>query len=87
MKKEKLGQKNIFLISIAILVAIIGILAWASYNNLVTKDQEVKKAFANIESQYQRRFDLIPNLVNVVQSYAGFEQETLTKMADSFQCE
>jgi len=83
MKKGfDLDSKNITLIGIVVFVAILGILTWSSYNNLVTKDQDVQKAFANIEAQYQRRFDLIPNLVNVVQSYAGFERETLTRITE-----
>lgn len=82
MKKTGLSQKSLALIGLAVVVAVVGILAWTSYNNLVTKDQDVQKAFANIEAQYQRRFDLIPNLVNVVQSYAGFEQETLTRITE-----
>lgn len=73
-------RKNLPLLIVAGIVIVIALMAWSSYNNLVVKDQDVKKALANIESQYQRRFDLIPNLVNVVQSYAGFERDTLTEI-------
>lgn len=73
-------RKNLPLLIVAGIVIIIALMAWSSYNNLIVKDQDVKKALANIESQYQRRFDLIPNLVNVVQSYAGFERDTLTEI-------
>ena len=48
------------------------------YNGIVGKDQEVKKTWGDVESDYQRRSDLIPNLVNTVKGYANFEQKTLT---------
>ena len=73
-------KKNLPLLIVAGIVVIVALMAWFSYNNLIVKDQDVKKALANIESQYQRRFDLIPNLINVVQSYAGFERDTLTEI-------
>lgn len=55
---------------------------WGSYNSLVSKNQQTDKAWADVETQYQRRIDLIPNLVNVVQSYAKFEKETLTQITE-----
>jgi LemA protein len=68
---------------------IIGVLAllviwvFSSYNGLVSKEQEVNKAWGNVESDYQRRADLIPNLVNTVKGSANFEQETLTKVMEA----
>jgi LemA protein len=59
---------------------ILGILVlWAigSYNGMVGKEQAVSKTWADVESDYQRRMDLIPNLVNTVKGYANFEKETL----------
>ena len=47
------------------------------YNNLVTQDEGVKTAWSQVENQYQRRADLIPNLVNTVKGYAGHEKNTL----------
>ncbi len=47
------------------------------YNNMVTQDESVKKAWSDVENQYQRRLDLIPNLVNTVKEYATHERETL----------
>ena len=60
---------------------ILGVLVlWAisKYNGIAGKDQEVKKTWGDVESDYQRRSDLIPNLVNTVKGYATFEQKTLT---------
>ena len=67
----------------AVIVGFIVILlfwVFGSYNGLVTKEEAVNNSWANVESQYQRRADLIPNLVNTVKGYADFEQETLTKV-------
>lgn len=64
----------------AIAVAVIVLLAiWgiSKYNGLVTIDQNVKNKWSQVENQYQRRSDLIPNLVNVVKGYASHERETL----------
>ena len=64
----------------AIAVAVIVILAiWgiSKYNGLVTIDQNVKNKWSQVENQYQRRSDLIPNLVNVVKGYTSHERETL----------
>lgn len=66
-----------------IILGIIALWGIAKYNGMVGKDQEVKKTWANVESQYQRRMDLIPNLVNTVKGYANFEQETLTKVVEA----
>jgi LemA protein len=59
---------------------ILGVLVlWgiSAYNGMVNKEQEVNRTWANVESDYQRRMDLIPNLVNTVKGYANFEKETL----------
>ena len=54
-----------------------------SYNSAVTKDENLKKAWSQVENQYQRRADLIPNLVNTVKGYANFEQQTLTQVVEA----
>ena len=61
-------------------VALLVIFGFRSYNGLVTLDEDVGKAWGNVESDYQRRADLIPNLVNTVKGYANFEKETLTQV-------
>src|SRR5690606_6348478 len=53
------------------------------YNTMVEQDVAVEKAWADVEAQYQRRADLIPNLVNTVKGYADFEQETLTAVIEA----
>ena len=53
------------------------------YNTLVTTDQEVQSKWSNIETVYQKRANLIPNLERTVKSYAKFEQETLTKVIEA----
>ena len=63
-----------------IIIAIVAILFfWVKgvYNNMVTQDEGVKTAWSQVENQYQRRMDLIPNLVNTVKGYAAHEKETL----------
>jgi LemA protein len=67
-------KKYLWLIIAAVLV-IWGI---SSYNGIVSQEEGVKAQWSKVESSYQRRMDLIPNLVNTVKGYADFEQETLT---------
>lgn len=64
--------------TIGLIVAIGAIAIWliSSYNGMVKMDEEVSSAWSNVENQYQRRADLIPNLVNVVKGYASHEKET-----------
>lgn len=53
------------------------------YNSLQGLDEDVKASWSEVQNQYQRRADLIPNLVNVVKGYASHEQETLTKVIEA----
>lgn len=60
-------------------VVLLLLIGWpvSSFNGMTTKEQEVSRTWADVESDYQRRMDLIPNLVNTVKGYANFEKETL----------
>ncbi len=78
--KERMDIKMgwiILIIVVLILVFLINI-----YNNLVSLRQKVKNAWSQIEIQLQRRFDLIPNLVETVKGYMGHESNILTKVAE-----
>src|SRR6186713_734609 len=74
------------LIIIGVIVVIIFIIYRVfagTYNNMVELSEAIPKEWAQVETQYQRRADLIPNLVNTVKGYANFEQETLTKVIEA----
>lgn len=64
------------------LVAMTGLTS-CNYNSLVEKHQSVDQSWAEVENQYQRRSDLIPNLVNTVKGYATHEEATLTKVTEA----
>jgi LemA protein len=65
------------------LVALHGLTGCSTYNRLVALEQEVNKKWADVQSVYQRRADLIPNLVNTVQGAANFEKSTLTEVTNA----
>ncbi len=71
------NMKKVTIIIIVAVVAVIAIWAISGYNSLVGMDENVSNQWANVETQYQRRADLIPNLVNTVKGYAAHEKETL----------
>ena len=64
-------------IILIVVVALLTVWAITGYNGLVSMDEKVANEWANVETQYQRRADLIPNLVNTVKGYAQHEKETL----------
>ena len=72
-----MSTKNITLIVIVALVIILGWSGCKGYNGLVTQDESVSNAWNKVQSDYQRRADLIPNLVNTVKGEANFEKTTL----------
>ena len=78
--QQKLPMKWIGIGVVVLIVLILVSTVWGSYNSLVGLNQNVDKSFADVQTQYQRRFDLIPNLVNTVSGAAGFEQSTLTEI-------
>ena len=64
-------------IIVLVIVAVVAIWGISGYNGLVKADEALNTAWSNVENQYQRRADLIPNLVNTVKGYAEHEKETL----------
>ncbi|OOS01826.1 LemA family protein [Canicola haemoglobinophilus] len=68
------------LFGLIIVAVAIGFALMSSYNGLVQAEEKIDSVWANVESQYQHRADLIPNLVNTVKGQANFEQETLTSV-------
>lgn len=76
-------MKNVTLIVVLVLILLLGGCGCTGYNKLVTQDQNVKGMWGNVQSEYQRRADLVPNLVNTVKGAANFEQETLTKVVEA----
>jgi LemA protein len=64
-------------IIVIVVLALLGMYGCSSYNGLVTQDTEVQEKWAQVQTQYQRRADLIPNLVRTVQGAANFEKSTL----------
>jgi len=77
-------SKKLLWIAIPIILVIV-LFVWGKgvYNNMVTQDENVKTAWSQVENQYQRRLDLIPNLVNTVKGYAQHEQATLQGVVEA----
>lgn len=73
-------MKKLILLAIA---AICTMTSCSTYNNMVSMDEAVKSAWSNVETQYQRRADLIPNLVSTVKGYAAHEESTLQAVIDA----
>lgn len=74
-------MKNLFRIFIGLFIA--SSLSSCGYNSMVQKREAVNSAWSNVESAYQRRADLVPNLVNTVKGAANFEQSTLTAVVEA----
>ncbi|HLD41687.1 MAG TPA: LemA family protein [archaeon] len=81
-KQTLLTTRNIAIIIILLAIILPILWLWGTYNDLITKDQKVEAQWANVESQYQRRMDLIPNLVSSVQGYLRYERELLTQITE-----
>ena len=64
-------------------VAVVAIFFYATYNGFVNREEGLKSAWSNVETQYQRRADLIPNLGNTVKGYAAHETQTLNEVTEA----
>ena len=84
-KEDTMKKKGIIIAIIVGLVVLFGIALISANNNLVTMEAEVDAALANIDTNLQRRADLIPNLVNTVKGYAAHEQEAIDKVTEARQ--
>lgn len=78
-------MKKSYIVLIVIAVVILSIFFWfrGSYNGMVSMSETVSSQWSNVENQYQRRLDLIPNLVNTVKGYAAHEQQTLEDVVNA----
>lgn len=77
-------KKNWIIIGIiAIVLIILYRITIGAYNNMVSKEELVNEAWANVQTQYQRRLDLIPNLVNTVKGYAQHEKDVFTQVTEA----
>ena len=76
-------KKSWIIIGVIVLLVVV-LFSWTkgTYNGLVKAEEKVNKSWADVEGAYQRRIDLIPNLVSTVKGYAKFEQETLIKVIE-----
>jgi LemA protein len=85
IKRGKVKMKKGLIILFAIIVAIAAFVMWGigKYNGIVKMDEGVNGAWSQVQNQYQRRMDLIPNLVEVVKGYATHEQQTLTGVIEA----
>ena len=82
MKKGLIGCLAVVVVLVFVGLAVGGWVA-GQYNGLVRGQEEVKSAWAQVENVYQRRFDLIPNLVETVKGVANFEKETYTAVTEA----
>jgi LemA protein len=73
------------IVGVVVGLFVFGIISWGvkAYNNMVGMQEGVTSQWGNVETQYQRRADLIPNFVNTVKGAAAFEQETLTRVIEA----
>jgi LemA protein len=78
-----MNKKLITIGAIVAFVALLVIWSVSSYNSLVTMDESVSTSWGNVENQYQRRADLIPNLVNTVKGYAAHEKSTFQAVVEA----
>lgn len=77
--------RGLIIALVVVLLVVLGLFLWGTgvYNSLVGLDESVRSAWSQVESQYQRRLDLIPNLVNTVKGYAAQEKDVLLGVTEA----
>lgn len=83
MKNKGCMSAGIIGVVLLVIVAIVAFWGVGKYNTLVTKDQNVQTKWSNVETVYQKRANLIPNLERTVKSYSKYEQSTLTAVVEA----
>jgi LemA protein len=76
-------MKNRFFLNILIAAFLVPLMSSCGYNKMVSYEEQVASQWAQVQNAYQRRADLIPNLVNTVKGYANFEKSTLTDVVEA----
>ena len=79
----KHSKKRVWILGLAGLLWITPVLTGCGYNDIIDRDETVKAGWAEVENQYQRRADLVPNLVRIVQGAANFEKSTLQNVVEA----
>jgi LemA protein len=77
------SKGTLALVALVLVLGVAGCSATSTYNSLVQAQERVNESFANLQAAYQRRADLVPNLVETVKGAADFEQETLTQVTEA----
>ena len=77
------NTSTIILIIVIVVLGFAGCASCGTYNNLIGEEEAVEEAWGNVQTAYQRRADLIPNLVNTVRAAGDFEQETLQAVTEA----
>jgi LemA protein len=80
--KHRQGGRAVFA-PVVVGLLVVALFSGCGYNDVIDRDEEVKAAWAEVQNQYQRRADLVPNLVNVVKGSAEFERDTLQKVVEA----
>jgi LemA protein len=83
MESGAIGKGCLVGIGLLVLVLVLVAMTIGHYNGLVDRQEETRRAFGVIDSEYKRRFDLVPNLVATVEGVAGFEKSTLTAVTEA----
>ncbi|KGR82812.1 LemA family protein [Lysinibacillus odysseyi 34hs-1 = NBRC 100172] len=78
-----MSSAMVIIIAIIVLIGIALLLIVPKYNSLVNGEEQIEASWSQVENQLQRRFDLIPNLVQTVKGYAAHEEEVFTQIADA----